>query len=132
MRKILDSIKPHFTEGKLKKMYPAYDAFETFLFVPNHTSSTSCHVRESVDLKLGWNVFPDKGTILIQLPAFLVVLLAIAIGFILGSLSEFFRGHKFRIDHRKSVKDLSKISSELKEMKSQKKSQKEELLSLIK
>ncbi len=51
MRKILDSIKPHFTEGKLKKMYPAYDAFETFLFVPNHTSSTSCHVRDSVDLK---------------------------------------------------------------------------------
>ena len=51
MRKILDSIKPHFTEGKLKKMDPAYDAFETFLFVPNHTSSTSCHVRDSVDLK---------------------------------------------------------------------------------
>jgi len=51
MRKILDSIKPHFTEGKLKKMYPAYDAFETFLFVPNHTSSSSCHVRDSVDLK---------------------------------------------------------------------------------
>jgi len=88
--------------------------------------------RELVDLKLGLNAVPDKGTILIQLPVFLVVLSAIAIGFILGSLSEFFRGYKFRIDHRKSIKDLSKISSELKEMKSQKKSQKEELLSLIK
>ena len=51
LRKILDSIKPHFTEGKLKKLYPAYDAFETFLFVPNHTSSTSCHIRDAVDLK---------------------------------------------------------------------------------
>ena len=51
IRKILDNIKPHFTEGKLKKLYPAYDAFETFLFVPNHTSSTSCHIRDSVDLK---------------------------------------------------------------------------------
>ena len=51
LRKILDNIKPHFKEGKLKKLYPAYDAFETFLFVPNHTSDTSCHVRDSVDLK---------------------------------------------------------------------------------
>jgi len=51
LRKILDNIKPHFTEGKLKKLYPAYDAFETFLFVPNHTSSTSCHIRDAVDLK---------------------------------------------------------------------------------
>ena len=51
LRKMLDNIKPHFTEGKLKKLYPAYDAFETFLFVPNHTSSTSCHIRDAVDLK---------------------------------------------------------------------------------
>ena len=51
LRKILDNIKPHFKEGKLKKLYPAYDAFEPFLFVPNHTSDTSCHVRDSVDLK---------------------------------------------------------------------------------
>ena len=70
--------------------------------------------RELVGLKLGLNIVPDKGTILIQLPVFLVVLSAIAIGFLLGSLSEFFRGYKFRIDHRKSIKDLSKISSELK------------------
>ena len=31
---ILASVKPHFEKGgKLEKMYPAYDAFETFLFV---------------------------------------------------------------------------------------------------
>ena len=88
--------------------------------------------RDLVALKLGLDAFSSQGDILIQLPLFLVILLAIAIGFLLGSLSEFFRGYKFRIDHRKSIKDLSKISSELKEIKSQKKSQKEELLSLIK
>ena len=48
----LNKIKPHFTKGgKLEKLYPAYDAFETFLFVPNHTTSTKCHVRDSIDLK---------------------------------------------------------------------------------
>jgi Na+-transporting NADH:ubiquinone oxidoreductase subunit B len=34
-RNILNTVKPHFEKGgKLEKMYPAYDAFETFLFVP--------------------------------------------------------------------------------------------------
>jgi len=52
LRKTLNKIKPHFLKGgKLEKLYPAYDAFETFLFVPNHTSSTKCHVRDSIDLK---------------------------------------------------------------------------------
>ena len=49
LRNTLNKIKPHFTEGgKLEKLYPAYDAFETFLFVPNHTTSTKCHVRDSI------------------------------------------------------------------------------------
>jgi len=52
MKNILKIIKPHFEkEGKLHKLYPAYDAFETFLFVPNHTSSEGAHIRDSVDLK---------------------------------------------------------------------------------
>ena len=52
LRNTLNKIKPHFLEGgKLEKLYPAYDAFETFLFVPNHTTSTKCHVRDSIDLK---------------------------------------------------------------------------------
>ena len=52
LRNTLNKIKPHFLKGgKLEKLYPAYDAFETFLFVPNHTSSTKCHVRDSIDLK---------------------------------------------------------------------------------
>ena len=52
MRNILDRIKPHFEEnGSLHKIYPAYDAFETFLFVPNHTTSSGTHIKDSVDLK---------------------------------------------------------------------------------
>lgn len=52
MHNILKKIKPHFEkEGALHSLYPAYDAFETFLFVPNHTSQSGTHIRDSVDLK---------------------------------------------------------------------------------
>ena len=51
-KNILESVKPHFLEGgKLEKMYPAYDAFETFLFVPNHTTHAGSHIRDAIDLK---------------------------------------------------------------------------------
>ena len=51
-KNILESVKPHFEEGgKLEKMYPAYDAFETFLFVPDHTTKSGSHIRDAVDLK---------------------------------------------------------------------------------
>ena len=51
-KKLLNSVKPHFEKGgKLEKMHPAYDAFETFLFVPNHTTSKGSHIRDAIDLK---------------------------------------------------------------------------------
>tara|TARA_B110000902_G_scaffold265729_1_gene350894 strand:+ start:99 stop:1259 length:1161 start_codon:yes stop_codon:yes gene_type:complete len=51
-RNILNTVKPHFLEGgKLEKMYPAYDAFETFLFVPDHTSKSGSHIRDGIDMK---------------------------------------------------------------------------------
>jgi Na+-transporting NADH:ubiquinone oxidoreductase subunit B len=51
-KNILDTVKPHFVDGgKLEKFYPAYDAFETFLFVPDHTSHTGAHMRDAIDLK---------------------------------------------------------------------------------
>ena len=51
-KNILNSVKPHFVEGgKLEKLYPAYDAFETFLFVPDHTSHSGAHMRDAIDLK---------------------------------------------------------------------------------
>jgi len=51
-RNILNTVKPHFEKGgKLAKMYPAYDAFETFLFVPDHTTKSGSHIRDAIDLK---------------------------------------------------------------------------------
>jgi Na+-transporting NADH:ubiquinone oxidoreductase subunit B len=51
-KNLLESVKPHFEKGgKLEKMYPAYDAFETFLFVPNHTTNKGAHIRDAIDLK---------------------------------------------------------------------------------
>jgi Na+-transporting NADH:ubiquinone oxidoreductase subunit B len=52
VKNILASVKPHFEKGgKLEKMYPAYDAFETFLFVPDHTTHAGSHIRDAIDLK---------------------------------------------------------------------------------
>lgn len=53
LRKLLDNLKPNFEKGgKLEKLFPAFDAFETFLFVPNHTTkSNGTHVRDAIDLK---------------------------------------------------------------------------------
>jgi len=51
-KNLLGSVKPHFEKGgKLEKLYPAYDAFETFLFVPEHTTHKGAHVRDAIDLK---------------------------------------------------------------------------------
>jgi len=51
-KNILASVKPHFEKGgKLEKMHPAYDAFETFLFVSDHTTKKGSHIRDAVDLK---------------------------------------------------------------------------------
>lgn len=53
LRNLLNNLKPNFEKGgKLEKFHPAFDAFETFLFVPNHTTkSKGTHVRDAIDLK---------------------------------------------------------------------------------
>ena len=53
VKKILDSVKPHFEKGgKLEKFYPAFNAFETFLFVPGVTTAPrGTHIRDAIDLK---------------------------------------------------------------------------------
>jgi Na+-transporting NADH:ubiquinone oxidoreductase subunit B len=51
-RNLLDTVKPIFDKGgKLEKLYPAYDAFETFLFVPGHATHSGTHIKDSIDLK---------------------------------------------------------------------------------
>ncbi|MDA9325303.1 NADH:ubiquinone reductase (Na(+)-transporting) subunit B [Flavobacteriales bacterium] len=52
LKNLLSSIKPHFEkDGKLENFYPAYDAFETFLFVPDHTTDKGTHIKDAIDLK---------------------------------------------------------------------------------
>ncbi len=52
IRKKLDQIKKPFAKGeKWEKLAPAVNAFDTFLFVPNHTTQKGAHIRDSVDLK---------------------------------------------------------------------------------
>ncbi|TAF99061.1 MAG: NADH:ubiquinone reductase (Na(+)-transporting) subunit B [Cytophagia bacterium] len=53
LRNILDKVKPNFEKGgKFEKLHPAYDAFETFAFVPNHTTpAKGSQIRDGVDLK---------------------------------------------------------------------------------
>ncbi len=51
-KNLLESVKPHFEEGgKLEKLYPVYDGFATFLFVPGHTAHSGAHIRDGIDLK---------------------------------------------------------------------------------
>ncbi|MCF8715812.1 NADH:ubiquinone reductase (Na(+)-transporting) subunit B [Joostella atrarenae] len=52
LRKKLDQLKKPFNKGeKWEKMAPAFNAFDTFLFVPNHTTKQGAHIRDAVDLK---------------------------------------------------------------------------------
>ncbi len=44
--------RPNFQKGgKFEKLYPAFEAFETFVFTPPHTTHDGVHVRDSIDLK---------------------------------------------------------------------------------
>ncbi len=52
LRKIVDQLKPTFSKGgKLAKLESTFEAFETFLFVPNKTTHVGAHVRDYMDLK---------------------------------------------------------------------------------
>jgi Na+-transporting NADH:ubiquinone oxidoreductase subunit B len=52
LREKLDQIKKPFGKGqKFEKYAPAVNAFDTFLFVPNHTTKHGAHIRDAVDLK---------------------------------------------------------------------------------
>ena len=67
LRKIVDNVKPTFTEGgKLSFLASFFDAFETFLFVPNTTTKKGAHVRDCNDLKRTMTM-----VILALVPAFL-------------------------------------------------------------
>jgi Na+-transporting NADH:ubiquinone oxidoreductase subunit B len=52
LRNFLNKIKPNFEEGgKLSMFRSVFDGFETFLFVPDKTSTSGVHIHDSIDSK---------------------------------------------------------------------------------
>ena len=52
LRDLLDQAAPLFERGgKLERLYPAYEAADTFLYTPGEVTRGASHVRDSLDLK---------------------------------------------------------------------------------
>ncbi len=52
LRSILDRVEPAFHKGgKLEKLYPVYEAIDTFLYTPSDITRGASHVRDGMDLK---------------------------------------------------------------------------------
>lgn len=67
LRKIVDNLKPTFSKGgKLSFLASTFDAFETFLFVPDTTTTRGSHIRDCNDMKRTMIV-----VVLALIPAFL-------------------------------------------------------------
>lgn len=123
IRKILDSVKKPFGKGeKFEKYAPAVNAFDTFLFVPNHTTKHGAHIRDAVDLKrtmitviiallpallygiynTGFQYYSQLGSAFTTLDAIIhgsiKIVPMIAVSYIVGLAIEFafaiFRGHE--------------------------------------
>jgi len=123
IRKILDTVKKPFGKGeKFEKYAPAVNAFDTFLFVPNHTTKHGAHIRDAVDLKrtmitvivallpallygiynTGFQYYSQLGSAFTTLDAIIhgsiKIVPMIAVSYIVGLAIEFafaiFRGHE--------------------------------------
>ena len=52
LRTFIDKIKPQFEKGgRFEKLHSSFDAFETFLFVPDKVTFAGSHIRDAVDMK---------------------------------------------------------------------------------
>ncbi|RLD38054.1 MAG: NADH:ubiquinone reductase (Na(+)-transporting) subunit B, partial [Bacteroidetes bacterium] len=52
LRNFIDKIKPQFEKGgKFAKLQSTFEAFETFLYVPNRVTSLGSHIRDANDTK---------------------------------------------------------------------------------
>ena len=52
LRSVLDKLEPLFKPGAaLEKLYPLYEANDTFLYTPGEVAHGSTHVRDAIDLK---------------------------------------------------------------------------------
>ena len=67
LRKKINKIKPHFTEGgRFEKLRSVFEGFEAFLFVSDKVTFKGSHIRDSIDLKRTMTV-----VIIALLPAFI-------------------------------------------------------------
>lgn len=52
LEKFIEKIKPQFQKGgRFEKFHSTFDAFETFLFVPDKVTTSGSHVRDAIDMK---------------------------------------------------------------------------------
>jgi Na+-transporting NADH:ubiquinone oxidoreductase subunit B len=52
LRRFLNKIKPNFEKGgRLEYLHSTFEAFESFLFVPNRVTTSGSHIRDSIDMK---------------------------------------------------------------------------------
>lgn len=52
LRKFLDKQEKHFTKGgKSTKLFPLYEAVDTFIYTPGSVTKSASHVRDVLDLK---------------------------------------------------------------------------------
>jgi len=52
LRKKLDKLKPHFTEGgRFSKLRSVFEGLESFMYVPDKVTFKGSHIRDSIDLK---------------------------------------------------------------------------------
>ena len=52
LRTLLDKLHPSFGKGgRYEKLYPLYEAADTFLYTPGEVTTGASHVRDSLDLK---------------------------------------------------------------------------------
>ena len=52
LRRFVDKIKPNFERGgRFGYLHSTFEAFESFLFVPNKVTTRGSHIRDSIDMK---------------------------------------------------------------------------------
>ncbi len=52
LRTFLDNVEPQFQEGgRFNRLYPLYEAIDTFFYSPDSVTRDSSHVRDGIDLK---------------------------------------------------------------------------------
>ena len=70
LRKVLDQSEKQFLKGgKLEKLFPLYEAIDTFLYSTSTRTDSNAHVRDALDLKrmMVWVVIALVPTVIMAL-----------------------------------------------------------------